>query len=112
MVAAVWDIFLAVVAASGLVTALIYGISVVFLFAASTLYHAFKKEDNELSFWRKMTAGHLFHDCRNLYADVLFLPGWRGNGHDRLQWSLVGFGVISQIFFPRRPGNCTRLSTS
>ena len=47
--AIIGTVYLAIAAsdsASGLVTALIYGISVVFLFSASTLYHAFKKEMN------------------------------------------------------------------
>ena len=50
MIAAViGTVYLAMVAsrsASGLVTALIYGISVAFLFSASSLYHAFKKQEN------------------------------------------------------------------
>lgn len=58
MIAAViGTVFLTMIASrssSGLVTALIYGISVVFLFSASSLYHAFKKEENEISFWRRM----------------------------------------------------------
>ena len=37
-----------------LVVALVYGCSIIFLFSASSLYHAFKQADNELSFWRKM----------------------------------------------------------
>jgi hemolysin III len=109
MVAAViGTIFLAVIAsdsASGLVTALIYGISVVFLLRASTLYHAFKKEDNELSFWRENgPAGHLFMIAGTFTPMCYFcLDGaWKWS-MIAFQWSLVGFGVISQIFFPRAP---------
>jgi len=42
-----------VVAAKGsvgeLITAIVYGISIIFLFSASTLYHAFEKAHNEFS---------------------------------------------------------------
>jgi hemolysin III len=101
-------IFLAVIAsdsASGLVTALIYGISVVFLFAASTLYHAFKKEDNELSFWRKMDRLAIFYMIAGTFTPMCYFcldGGWKWS-MIAFQWSLVGFGVISQIFFPRAP---------
>ncbi len=109
MVAAViGTIFLAIIAsdsASGLVTALIYGISVVFLFAASTLYHAFKKEDNELSFWRRMDRLAIFFMIAGTFTPMCYfcLDGaWKWS-MIAFQWGLVGFGVISQIFFPRAP---------
>ncbi len=109
MIAAViGTIYLAVIAgdtASGLVTALIYGISVVFLFAASTLYHAFKKEENELSFWRKMDRLAIFFMIAGTFTPVCYFCldepyKWYMIA---FQWALVGVGVISQIFFPRAP---------
>jgi hemolysin III len=109
MVAAViGTIYLAIAAsasASGLVTALIYGISVVFLFAASTLYHAFKKEDNELSFWRKMDRLAIFFMIAGTFTPVCYFcldDPYRWY-MIVFQWSLVGVGVISQIYFPRAP---------
>src|SRR5690606_32995380 len=57
---------------SGLVTSLIYGISVVFLFSASTLYHAFKKEENELSFWRKMDRMAIFFMIAGTFTPVCY----------------------------------------
>ncbi|MHB8137756.1 MAG: PAQR family membrane homeostasis protein TrhA [Smithellaceae bacterium] len=109
MVAAViGTVYLAMVAsssASALVTALIYGISVVFLFSASTLYHAFKKEENELSFWRKMDRLAIFFMIAGTFTPVCYFCledpyKWYMIA---FQWSLVGIGVISQIFFPRAP---------
>ncbi|MFX1514533.1 MAG: hemolysin III family protein, partial [Promethearchaeota archaeon] len=35
-----------------LITTIVYGFSVAFLFMSSFLYHAFKKTENEISFWR------------------------------------------------------------
>ena len=106
--AVIGTIFLAKVArfsASSLVTALIYGLSIVFLFSASTLYHAFKKEENELSFWRRMDRLAIFFMIAGTSTPIFYfclnssLKWWM----IALQWALVGVGVISQIYFPRAP---------
>lgn len=88
-----------------LITALIYGLSIVFLFSASSLYHAFKKEENEISFWRKMDRLAIFFMIAGTYTPICYfcLDGtWRWTMIG-LQWGLVGFGVFSQLFFPRAP---------
>ncbi len=88
-----------------IVTALIYGFSIIFLFLASSLYHAFKKEENEVSFWRKMDRLAIFFMIAGTYTPICYfcLEGtWRWT-MIVLQWGLVGFGVISQLFFPRAP---------
>jgi len=109
MIAAViGTVYLAMLAsssASGLVTALIYGISIVFLFSASSLYHAFKKKDNELSFWRRMDRLAIFFMIAGTFTPIcyFYLDGAYRWSMIALQWSLVGVGVISQIFFPRAP---------
>jgi len=87
------------------ITALIYGLSVVFLFSASSLYHAFKKEENEVSFWRRMDRLAIFFMIAGTYTPICYfcLDGtWRWTMIG-LQWGLVGFGVCSQIFFPKAP---------
>jgi hemolysin III len=107
MIAAViGTIYLAMVAsrsASGLVTALIYGISVVFLFSASSLYHAFKKKDNELSFWRRLDRLAIFFMIAGTFTPIcyFYLDGAYKWSMIAFQWSLVGVGFVSQIFFPR-----------
>lgn len=106
--ALVGTIFLAKLAsqsASMLITALIYGLSVVFLFSASSLYHMFKKEENELSFWRKMDRLAIFFMIAGTYTPVSYFcmdGNWRWS-MIAIQWGLVGFGVVSQLFFPRAP---------
>jgi len=108
IVAVVGTVFLALVASystSALITALIYGISVVFLFLASSLYHAFKKEENELSFWRRMDRLAIFCMIAGTSTPIcyMFLDGsWRWS-MIAIQWGLVGFGLVSQLFFPRAP---------
>ena len=91
--------------ASMLITALIYGFSLIFLFFASTLYHIFKKEDNELSFWRKMDRLAIFFMIAGTYTPICFfcMEGYWRWTMIGIQWGLVGFGVISQLFFPRAP---------
>lgn len=88
-----------------LVTALIYGVSIVFLFSASSLYHAFKKEENEVSIWRRMDRLAIFFMIAGTYTPMCYfcLEGsWRWTMIG-LQWGLVGFGMISQLFFPKAP---------
>lgn len=109
MIAAViGTVYLAIEAshsAPGIVTALIYGISVIFLFSASSLYHAFKKKENELSFWRRMDRLAIFFMIAGTFTPICYfcLDGTYRWGMISFQWSLVGVGVMSQIFFPRAP---------
>ncbi|HNY50517.1 MAG TPA: hemolysin III family protein [Smithella sp.] len=106
--ALIGTVFLVLVArysASALITALIYGISVVFLFLASTLYHAFKKEENEKSLWRRLDRLAIFCMIAGTFTPIcyMYLQGtWRWS-IIAIQWGLVGFGLISQLFFPRAP---------
>ncbi|HOD28483.1 MAG TPA: hemolysin III family protein [Syntrophales bacterium] len=106
--AVVGTVFLILVAsysASALITALIYGLSVIFLFSASSFYHAFKKAENEVSFWRRMDRLAIFFMIAGTYTPVcyLYLDGaWRWS-MIAIQWGLVGFGLVSQLFFPRAP---------
>lgn len=106
--AVVGTVFLAIAAshsASSLVTALIYGISIVFLFSASSLYHAFKKKENELSFWRRMDRLAIFFMIAGTFTPICYfcLDGVYRWSMIAFQWGLVGIGFISQIFFPRAP---------
>ncbi|MGE4518629.1 MAG: hemolysin III family protein [Desulfobacteraceae bacterium] len=90
---------------TSLAVCLVYIFSVIFLFSASSLYHAFKKRENELSFWRKMDRLAIFFMIAGTYTPVSYfcLEGtWRW-AMIALQWGLVAFGAVSQIFFPRAP---------
>lgn len=96
---------IAIGSASLVVTALIYGISITFLFSASSLYHMFKKKENELSFWRKMDRLAIFFMIAGSYTPVCYFfldDDWRFP-MIAIQWGLVAFGVCSQLFFPRAP---------
>jgi hemolysin III len=105
VIGTIFLLFVARYSASALITSLIYGASVIFLFLASTLYHAFKKEDNEKSFWRRLDRLAIFCMIAGTFTPVcyMYLHGtWRWS-IIAIQWGLVGFGLISQIFFPRAP---------
>jgi len=91
--------------ASMIATALIYGLSITFLFSASSLYHMFKKKENELSFWRRMDRLAIFFMIAGSYTPICYFflnDDWR-LPMIALQWGLVAFGVCSQVFFPRAP---------
>lgn len=87
------------------VMAIVYGLSVVFLFLASSLYHAFKKQENELSFWRRMDRFAIFIMIAGSYTPVcyFFMEDAWVVPMLAVQWGLVAFGIFSQIFFPRAP---------
>ena len=106
--AVIGTIFLVTVAtgsASMIVTALVYGLSITFLFSASSLYHAFKQKENELSFWRKMDRLAIFFMIAGSYTPICYFfldDNWR-LPMISMQWGLVAFGLCSQLFFPRAP---------
>jgi len=108
IVAIIGTIFLLNVASSSIsmiIVAAIYGLSISFLLLASSLYHFFKKQDNELSFWRKMDRLAIFFMIAGSYTPVCYFfldDSWR-LPMISVQWGLVAFGLISQIFFPRAP---------
>lgn len=90
---------------SMIATALVYGCSIIFLFSASSLYHAFKQQENELSFWRKMDRLAIFFMIAGSYTPICFFfldDDWR-LPMISIQWALVAFGACTQIFFPRAP---------
>jgi len=108
-IAAIIGTIFLITAASGsvsmIVTALVYGLSITFLFSASSLYHAFKKQENELSFWRKMDRLAIFFMIAGSYTPVCYFfldDNWR-LPMIAIQWALVAFGLCSQLFFPRAP---------
>ena len=106
--AVIGTVFLTLVAsfsAPACATALIYGFSVTFLFTASAFYHAFKKAENERSFWRRMDHFAIFCMIAGTYTPVCYLcldGAWRWS-IIAIQWGLVGFGLISQLAFPGAP---------
>jgi hemolysin III len=108
VVAVIGTVFLLDVASGSIsmvIVAAIYGLSISFLLLASSLYHFFKTQDNELSFWRKMDRLAIFFMIAGSYTPVCYFfldDDWR-LPMISIQWVLVAFGLLSQIFFPRAP---------
>lgn len=87
------------------VTLLIYGLAVIFLFASSSLYHAFKSAENDTSFLRKMDHLAIFFMIAGTYTPPTWeylSGGWR-IGILGAQWALVFFGIFFKFFYLNAP---------
>jgi len=84
---------------------LVYGGSIMFLFSASTLYHANKKEENEVSVWRKFDHLAIFFMIAGTYTPIcyIYLDGYWRPGIIIAQWSLVLFGFFFKFFYLKAP---------
>ncbi len=82
--------------ANFLSVAFVYGFSLVFLYAASSLYHGFKKKDEEISFWRKLDHLAIFVLIAGTYTPVcyLYLDGYLRWIVLAVQWGFVLFGLF------------------
>ena len=91
-----WDYF---------IISLIYGIGAVNLFTSSSLYHAFKKGENESSIWRKLDHVAIYIMIAGTYTPLAYayLEGawlWAILG---IQWGLVVAGFFFKLFFVKAP---------
>lgn len=84
---------------------LVYGGSAVFLFSASSLYHAMKKKEDERSFYRKLDHLAIFFMIAGTYTPfcLVYLEGWWRAGILIAQWGLVLFGLFFKFFFIGAP---------
>jgi hemolysin III len=83
----------------------IYGLSAMILFLASSLYHANKKYDGEVSIWRKLDHIAIFIMIAGTYTPVCFvyLSGYWKWGIIILQWTLVLGGLFFKFFYLNAP---------
>jgi len=82
-----------------------YCFSLIFLYASSTLYHFFKKKENEFSFWRIMDHVAIFVMIAGTYTPLsyIYLTGaWRW-GIISAQWALVALGLVLKPFILNLP---------
>jgi len=83
----------------------IYGISVVILFTASTLYHGLKKTENEESLWRKLDHMAIFIMIAGTYTPVcyIYLDTKTAFSIIMAQWVLVILGIFFKIYYFKAP---------
>lgn len=83
----------------------IYGISVIALFCASTFYHGLKQQENEESLWRKFDHIAIFIMIAGTYTPVcyIYLDSTTALYIISAQWLLVGFGILFKIFYVNAP---------
>lgn len=87
------------------IVSLIYGLSGIFLFSASFLYHSKKNSENDKSFWRKLDHTAIFFLIAGTYTPVtyFYLEGKMKWGILIAQWSLVITGTVFKLFFINAP---------
>jgi hemolysin III len=88
-----------------LLVSIIYGLSAIFLFTASFLYHSKKKADDGKTFLRKLDHFAIFCLIAGTYTPIsfLYLEGNMRLGILIAQWSLVLFGIFFKFFFIKSP---------
>jgi hemolysin III len=87
------------------IVSFIYGLSAIFLFSASGLYHTKKKADDEVSFWRKLDHLAIFFLIAGTYTVISYihLSGYWKWGIISAQWILVFLGIIFKFLWIRAP---------
>ena len=88
-----------------IVISFVYGLSISFLFFASTMYHGHKRGENEKTVWRKLDHIAIFVMIAGTYTPISYVyltGGWRF-GILLAQWILVGTGIIVKLLIINTP---------
>ncbi len=88
-----------------MVVSIVYGFSIILLFLASTLYHALKQNENEISIWRKLDHFAIYFMIAGTYTPVcyVYLPKYWTWSVIIIQWVLVIAGLFLKLFYPKAP---------
>jgi len=85
--------------------ALIYGSSMVLMFTASALYHAFKEGEDSQSLWRRLDHVAIFFMIAGSYTPICWVHlegAWRWSMVG-IQWGLVLVGLAFKLLFIGAP---------
>lgn len=91
--------------ATSVVLALVYGLSVAFLFTSSALYHAQKRGEDSQSLWRRLDHLAIFFMIAGSYTPVCWMHlqgGWRWSIL-ATQWGLVLLGLVFKLLYIGSP---------
>ena len=88
-----------------IIVSIIYGISTILLFLASSLYHANKESEDENSLWRKLDHIAIFIMIAGTYTPITFvyLSGYWKWSIIIIQWTLVFGGLFFKFFYLNAP---------
>jgi hemolysin III len=84
---------------------IVYGLSLVFLFSSSFLYHSRKKKEDEVSFWRRLDHIAIFVMIAGNYTPLCIIyldEPWKWIILS-IQWGLVIAGIIMKLFIMNAP---------
>lgn len=84
---------------------LVYGLSGIFLFSSSFLYHANKRKENDKTLWRKFDHTAIFCLIAGTYTPLcfLYLDGAMKWSIIGAQWGLVIAGTVFKFIFINAP---------
>ena len=87
------------------IVSVVYGLSGIFLFSASFMYHSKKQMENDKTIWRKLDHTAIFFLIAGTYTPLcfLYLDGKMRWGILIAQWSLVVLGTLFKFLFINAP---------
>lgn len=87
------------------ISLLIYGVSLIFLFSASATYHMVRVKDKALEFFRKVDHAAIYFLIAGTYTPfcVNAFTGFWQWGMLSIIWSLAVIGIIVKLFYIRAP---------
>src|SRR5512138_3738387 len=88
-----------------IISLLIYGLSVIFLFSASATYHMVQVKDRALEIFRKIDHAAIYFLIAGTYTPfcVNAFSGFWKWGMLSIIWSLALIGIIVKVFYIRAP---------